>query len=92
LVPQSFAQALQERLGGGTLPAVDDGDQQTGAGTGGPAAQAQPAAGAGSAAAGSPPPPPLPGGSGARNKIVRVVMAAAIVLALLEAVRRLRSR
>jgi carbon monoxide dehydrogenase subunit G len=114
VVTQSFAQALQQRLGGGTMAAVENGDEnpsasagdpaeqasagaggspaQASAGAGGPAAQASPASGAGAPAAGTPPPPPLPGGSGARNKIVRVVMAGAIVLALLEALRRLRSR
>jgi hypothetical protein len=94
VVTQSFAQALQQRLGGGTMPGVDDGDQQTGAGAGAgaPASQADPASGAGAPAAGSPPPPPLPAQSGGRAKVVRLLVAGAIVLALLEAVRRLRSR
>jgi hypothetical protein len=92
VVTQSFAQALQEQLGGATIAAVENGDEQASAGTGAPAAQANPAAGAGSATAGSPPPPPLPGQSSGRNKIVRLLMVGAVALALLAALRRLRSR
>lgn len=92
VVTQSFAQALQERLGGATLPPVANGDEQAQAGDGAPAAQSQPAAGPGSAAAGSPPPPPLPTPSGGRGKVVRALMAGAIILALAAAIRsRLRS-
>jgi carbon monoxide dehydrogenase subunit G len=94
VVTQSFAQALQERLGGGAPPAAEpDG----GAGSSPPAGAAAAASAAPGSAASAPasqpsPPPPMPEPSSVRAKVVRFAMAGAIVLALVAALRRLRSR
>jgi uncharacterized protein len=93
VVTQAFAQALQERLGGGAPPAAEP---DRGAHSSPPAGTAATGTGArgvdaaGRDAAGST--PSLPEPSGGRAKVVRFAMAGAIVLALVAALRRLRSR
>jgi carbon monoxide dehydrogenase subunit G len=103
VVTQSFAQALQDRLGGGAPPATEpDRDAQPSppAGADAPGAVAPGAVATGAVAAGAAAggadaagsPPPLPEPSSGRAKVVRFAMAGAIVLALVAALRRLRSR
>jgi carbon monoxide dehydrogenase subunit G len=81
VVTQSFAQALQERLAGGSEP---EGEPQRST--------------AASSDAGAPPgtvgerEPPALSESGGQAKVRRLVMGGAILLALLLAIRRLRSR
>jgi uncharacterized protein len=77
VVTQSFAQALQERLGGGSEPQGEpEGSSDAGAA---PGTAGEPA-------------PPARSQSGVRERVVRVVAGGAIVVALLLAIRRLRSR
>jgi hypothetical protein len=107
VVTQSFAKALQERLRGGAPPAAEPDDVGAGSSppAGAAAAASADAASADAAsadaasasAASTPasqpsPPPPMPEPSSVRAKVVRFAMAGAIVLALVAALRRLRSR
>jgi len=83
VVTQTFAQALQERLNGAHEPEAEPEG----------ATEGRSGAGARPEPAGEPEPLPLPlSGTAGRSKVVRLVMGAAIVVALLLAVRRLRSR
>jgi carbon monoxide dehydrogenase subunit G len=101
-VTRSFAQALQARLGGGAAgveaptdaaaPGGSPAAQSPSAAADPSAAPSPSAAGGPSAGPGAPPPPATPAPSPGRRTAVRGVMAGAIVLALLLALRRLRSR
>jgi hypothetical protein len=88
VVTQSFAKALQDELSGGS----SQGAPESPAPPEPCAAPAEPGAMPAEPGAAQPPPPPMPEPTGGRAKVVRFAMAGAIALALVAALRRLRSR
>jgi uncharacterized protein len=88
VVTQTFAKALQDELSGGSSKGVPTSPAPSEAAASGPASVAP-----GAASTSQPPPaPPMPEPSSRRAKVVRLAMAGAILVALVAALRRLRSR